>query len=154
MLNRDVTFHGASIRKSLLTGRDLLQNPIYLLLRFRQHPYALSADIEGMFLQVGVLPSDQPSLGFLRQEDPTTNVVVYQHTHHIFGAKDLPTCANYALQRTARDHAKFYTEAAKAVLENFYMDDYLDSVESPEKTISRSNWYIFSISVDSSLQSS
>ena len=64
-----------------------------------------------MFLQVGVLPSDQPSLRFLWREDPTTNVVVYQYTRHIFGAKDLPTCANNALQRTARDNAKFYPEA-------------------------------------------
>ena len=62
---------------------------------------------------------------------------VYQYTLYIFGAKDSPTCANYALQSTARDHAKFYPEAAKAVLENFYMDDYLDSVESPEKAINR-----------------
>ena len=91
-----------------------------------------------MFLQVGVMPSDQPSLRFLWQEDPTTNVVVYQCVRHIFGAKDLPTCANYALQRTARDNAKFYLEAAKAVLENFYLDKYLDSVESPEKSIKRS----------------
>ena len=91
-----------------------------------------------MFLQVGILPSDQPSLRFLWREDPTTNVVVYQYTRHIFGAKDLPICANYALQRTARDNAKFYPEAAKAVLENFYMDDYFDSVESPEKAINRS----------------
>ena len=95
-----------------------------------------------MFLQVGVLPSDQPSLRFLWREDPTTNVVVYQYTRHIFGAKDSPTCANYALQRTARDNAKFYPEAAKAVLENFYMDDYLDSVESPEKTINRSKEFV------------
>ena len=77
-----------------------------------------------MFRQVGVLPSDQPSLRFLWREDPTTNVVVYQYTRHIFGAKDSPTCANYALKRTARDNAKFYPEAAKAFLENFYMDDY------------------------------
>ena len=40
--------------------------------------------------------------------------------------------------RTTRDKAKFYPEAAKAVLENFYMDDCLDSVESPEKAINRS----------------
>ena len=131
-------FHGASLNESLLTGPDLLQNLIYVLLRFRQHPYAVSADIEGMFLQVGVLTSDQPSLRFLWREDSTTNVVVYQYTRHIFGAKDSPTCANYALQRTARDNAKFYPEAAKAVLENFYMDDYLHSVESPEKTVNRS----------------
>ena len=87
---------------------------------------------------VGVLPSDQPSLRFLWREDPTTKVVVYQFTRHIFGAKDSPTCANNALQRTARDNAKFYSESANAVLENFYSDDYLDSVESPEKVIKRS----------------
>ena len=60
VLNGAAKFHGASLNKSLLTGPDLLQNLIYVLLRFRQHPYAVSADIEGMFLQVGVLPSDQP----------------------------------------------------------------------------------------------
>ena len=56
VLNGAAKFHGASLKKSLLTGPDLLQNLIYVLLRFRQHPYAVSADIEGMFLQVGVLP--------------------------------------------------------------------------------------------------
>ena len=69
---------------------------------------------------------------------PTTNVVVYQYTSHIFGAKDSPTCANYALQRTARDNVNQYPEATKAVLENFYMDDYVDSVESPERALKRS----------------
>ena len=71
-------------------------------------------------------------------EDPTTYVVEYQHTRHVFGAKDSPICANYALEPTARDNAKIYPQAAKAVLENFYMDDYLDSAESPEKAISTS----------------
>ena len=123
VLNGAAKFHGASLNKSLVTGPDLLQNLIYVLLRFRQHPSAVSAHIEGMFLQVGVLPSDQPSLRLLWREDPTTDVVVYQYARHIFGAKDSPTCANYALQRSAGDNAKFYPEAAKAVLKNFYMDD-------------------------------
>ena len=89
----------------------------------------------GMFLQVVVLPCDQPSLRFLWREDPTSNVVVHHYKRHIFGAKDLPTCSNYALQRTASDNAKEYPEAAKAVLENFYMDDYVDSVEFPERAL-------------------
>ena len=138
VLNGAAKFHGASLNKALLTGPDLLQNLIYVLLRFRQHPFAVSADIEGIFLQVGVLPCDQPSLRFLRREDPTSNVVVHQYTRHIFGANDSPTCANYALQRTASDNAKQYPEAAKAVLEKFYMDDCLDSVESPERDLIRS----------------
>ena len=138
VLNGAAKFHGASLNKSLLTGPVLLQNLIYVLLRFRQHPFAVSVDIEGMFLQAGVIPCDQPSLRLLWREDPTSNVVVHQYTRHIFGAKDSPTCANYALQRTASDNAKKYPEAAKAVLENFYMDDYLDSVESPERALIRS----------------
>ena len=75
---------------------------------------------------------------FLWGEDPTLNVVVHKYTRHIFGAKDSPTCANYTLQRTASDNAKEYREARKAFLENFYMDDYLDSVESPERALIRS----------------
>ena len=55
ILNGASKFHGTSLNKSLLVGPDLLQNLIVVLLRFRQHKYAVSADIEGMFLQVGVL---------------------------------------------------------------------------------------------------
>ena len=46
VLNGASKCHGASLNKSLLIGPDLLQN---LFLRFRQHKYAVSADIEGMF---------------------------------------------------------------------------------------------------------
>ena len=155
VLNGAAKFHGTSLNKSLLTGPDLLQNLIHVLLRFRQHQFAVSADIEGMFLQVGVPDCDQPSLRFLWREDPTTNVVVYQNTRHIFGAKDSPTCANYALQRTARDNVNQYPEATKAVLENFYMDDYLDSVESPERALKRSKEYVPNLAdrIDGSTQS-
>ena len=138
VLNGAAKFHGTSLNKSLLTGPDLLQNLIHVLLRFRQHQFAVSADIEDMFLQVGFPDCDQPSLRFLWREDPTTNVVVYQYTRHIFGAKGSPTCANYALQRTARDNVSQYPKAAKAVLKNFYMDDYLDSVESHERALKKS----------------
>ena len=137
VLNGAAKFHGTSLDKSLLTGPDLLQNIIHVILRFRQHQFAMSTDFGGMFLQVGVPDCDQPSLRFLCREDPTTNVVVYQYMRHIFGAKDSPTCANYALQRTTRDNVSQYPEATKAVLENFYMDDYLDSVDSLERALKR-----------------
>ena len=137
VLNGAAKFHGTSLNKSLLTGPDLLQRLIHTLIRFRQYQYAVSADIEGMFLQVGVLPQDQPCLRFLWREDPSTDVMVYQYTRHIFGAKDSPTCANYALQRTAKDNSRQYPDASQAVLEKFYMDDYLDSLDEPEKALKR-----------------
>ena len=65
VLNGAAKFHGVSLNNALLTGPDLLQTLIHVLMRFRQHPYAVSADIEGMFLQVFVIPQDRPSLRFL-----------------------------------------------------------------------------------------
>ena len=130
----------------MLTGPDLLQNLIYVLLCFRQHPYANSADIEGMFLQVGVLPSDQPSLRFLWREDSTTNVVVYQYTRHIIGARDSPTCANYALQRILRETMPSFTlKLQKPSLKTFKWTITLTHWSLLRKpSIDRRNWYIFS----------
>ena len=105
-------FHGTSLNKYLLTGPDLVQNLIYVLLRFRQIQFAMSRDIEGLFLQVGVPDHDQPSLSFfVRHEDPTTNVAVYQYTRDI-------------LQLTTRYNIGRYPEATKAVPETFYMEDW------------------------------
>ena len=133
VLNGAAKFHGVSLNSKLLTGPDLLQTLIHVLMRFRQHPYAVSADIEGMFLQVGVIPEDRPSLRFLWREDPATDVAVYQYVRHIFGSKDSPTCANYALQQTARDNRTQFREAANSVENHFYMDDYLESSPTVNK---------------------
>ena len=123
VLNGASKCHGASLNKSLLVGPDLLQNLIFVLLGFRQHKYAVPADIKGMFLQVGVREEDQPSLRFLWREDPTSSVVVHQNTRYIFGARDSPICANFALQKTASDNQAEYPECALAVVQKFYMDD-------------------------------
>ena len=113
-----------------MVGPNLLQNITFVLSRFRQHKYAVSADIVGMFLQVGVLARDQISLSFLWSEDTTPDVVVHQYTRNIFGARVSPTCANFALRKTVTDKMSTYPEAASSVNENFYMDDYLDSFEN------------------------
>ena len=86
-------------------------------------------------MQVGLLESDQCSLRFLWREDPTSDVSVFQYSRHIFGAKDSPTCGNYALRRTAVDNQDRYPDAANAVLNNFYMDDYLGSVKISETAL-------------------
>ena len=88
-----------------------------------------------MFLQVGVREEDQPSLRFLWREDPTSSVVVHQYTRHIFGAHDSPTCANFALQKTASDNQAVYPEAASAVVQKFYVDDYLDSFQNRDDAL-------------------
>ena len=41
------------------------------------------------------------------------------------------------LQRTAKDNSRQYPDASQAVLEKFSLDDYLDSLDEPEKELKR-----------------
>ena len=47
-------FRGQSLNSNLLTGPDLLNNLLGVLMRFREHPVAVLADIEGMFMQIAI----------------------------------------------------------------------------------------------------
>ena len=70
VLNGAALFHKQSLNSALMAGPDLLQNLLYIILKFRQHRYTVSADIEGMFLQVGVPDKDQTSLPFCGGRTP------------------------------------------------------------------------------------
>ena len=76
VLNGAAKFRDVSLNSALLRGPVLLQSVLQILLRFRQHQYAVSADIEGMFLQVGVPEKDQPFLQFLWRETPSEVIKV------------------------------------------------------------------------------
>ncbi|XP_066927415.1 uncharacterized protein [Clytia hemisphaerica] len=128
-------FQGTSLNDALYTGPDLLNNMLGVLMRFRTHHFAFSADIEGMFNQVKVNQEDTQSLRFLWKEDidspdqPDT----YQMLVHIMGATCSPTCANYALKRCARDHlGDFDPSTIETILRSFYVDDLLKSTENIE----------------------
>ena len=84
----------------------------------------MSAHNEGMFVQVGVIPEDKPSIQFLWNEDPVSEIAVYWYVRHIFRLKDSPASANYALRRTATDNKATFFQVDGSVLINFYMDDY------------------------------
>ena len=126
-----------SLNKALMTGPDLLQNLVGVLIRFREERVALVADIEQMFHQIQVREEDQPALSFLwRDLDKSKPPDMYQMRVVIFGAKCSPTLANFVLRRTAEDHKISTVEslaAATAVTRNFYMDDFLKSEENVEK---------------------
>ena len=48
---------------------------------------------------------------------------------HFFGGISSPSCANYALQKTADDNAEHFNEdTIQTVKRNFYVDDCLKSV--------------------------
>ena len=128
--NAAFKFRGVSLTDNLLTEPDLLQNLIGIIFRFREQKIAITADIEAMFLQVKVPPEDRKVLKFLWRDNPNEPVKVYEYGRHSFGAKKLPTCANYSLQQVARDNAQESPQITKLIMRNFYMDDFVKSVPS------------------------
>ena len=89
---------GMSLNKALLTDPDLLKSLTGILVQFRNHKIAIAGDIEAMYHQVRVPKSDAEGLDFT-EEFPECDPEVYQMVVHIFGGKDFPCCANYALKK-------------------------------------------------------
>ena len=128
-------FGGVSLNDNLMAGPDLLQSLIGIIFRFREKEIALTADVEAMFLQVKVPPTDCRVLRFLWRENHTDPISVYEYGRHIFGAKSSPTCVNYALQQVGRDIRDNNGMVAKLINRNFYMDDFVKSVASREEAV-------------------
>ena len=127
--NAASVFKGNSLNSNLLTGPDLINNLVGLLHRFRENPVAVSADIEAMFMQVGIIEKDQPLMRFLW---PTNHSVKqFQYTRLIFGARCSPSTDIFVLQKTAADFAPNQT-IQNFVKNSFYMDDFVHSFETVE----------------------
>ena len=93
------------------------------------------ADIESMFMQVGVRAQDRQYLRFLWTNRDYEEPETCEYQRHIFGAKDAPTCAIYALQQIARDHKTEIPAASEAVFEDFYLDGFIKSMNDVEEAL-------------------
>ena len=78
---------------------------------------------------------DRSCLRFLWRPRTNEPFQIYEYQRHVFGAKRSPTCANYALKRVGLDNEEEYPIATKATQNNFFMDDFIKSVETPEEAI-------------------
>ena len=93
--------NGVCLNDKLLRGPNLLGSLLGILLRCREKPVLFMAEIDGLFMQVGVRAQDRRYLRFLWTNYEFEEPEVYEYQRQIFGAKDSPTCAIYALQQTA-----------------------------------------------------
>ena len=124
-------YKGTSLNKNILQGPDLTSKLIGVLLRFREHKVAVMGDIEAMFHQVHVAQRHRDVLRFLWWKDGIVggDIVTYRMNVHLLGGVWSPSCATYALQRTAKDNEdNFSHQACDTVKKNFYVDDCLKSV--------------------------
>lgn len=107
-----------------------------ILFKFRKHRIGFTGDIKEMYHQIKIRPDDATSQLILwrgnnRLDDPKT----YQMTVMTFGATCSPSSALYVKDRNATEHESQFPSAAKAIKENHYMDDYLDSAQTIDDAV-------------------
>nr|XP_022331795.1 uncharacterized protein LOC111129629 [Crassostrea virginica] len=132
-------YEGLSLNKVLLTGPDLTNSLLGVLLRFRLEKIGIMADIQQMFHCFKVRQDHRNYLRFFwyADNDPKGQLVEYRMCVHVFGNSPSPAVATYGLRKTAGNaEQEFGSDVLKFVERNFYVDDGLISLPSVDEVVS------------------
>ena len=135
----------------MLSGSDLTNQLVGVMIRFRVGPVAFMADIQAMFYQIIVPEKQRSFLRFLWWNEGNLDSEITDHEMcvHLFGAVSSPSSSNYALRKAAADNSSCYgNDTATAIMKNVYVDDLLNSVEDEKyvKDLIRRIQKMFSVS--------
>uniref|UniRef100_A0A182VT94 Peptidase aspartic putative domain-containing protein n=1 Tax=Anopheles minimus TaxID=112268 RepID=A0A182VT94_9DIPT len=116
---------GISLNDCLMVG-PVVQDALFdLILRFRVNSVALVADIEKMYLQVKVHQEHTPYQRILWRFSEEEPIEVYELQRVTFGLGPSSFLATRVLQQLAEDEGELLPLGKRALLEDFYVDDFL-----------------------------
>lgn len=127
---------GVSLNYMLLKGPDQLTSLPSVLFGFRQRPVAICGDIKEMYHQVNVCEADQHAQRFLwRDGDSQREPDHYVMKVMTFGATCSPSAAQFVKNTNALKFAEKYPRAVTCIIQQHYVDDLLDSVDTEAEAI-------------------
>lgn len=133
------TTSGLSLNDCQLTGARLQKDLSLILMRFRFHEVALTADVVKMFRQIEVHDNHKKYQKIVWRNSPNESISVYQINRVVYGQAAAPFLAVRAMIQCAKDHADQYPLGARAVIEDFYVDDALTGADSIEEALELQN---------------
>ena len=130
------TKESPSLNQCLHAGPNLIELIPTKLLRFRRRKIGVSADIAKAFLQISVTPTDRDVLRFLWW-DSEGKIVVYRHCRAVFGVSSIlfllgATIEMHLLNSLQSETSQKSRDVIKEMLRSFYVDNYINSVDSYE----------------------
>ena len=131
-------FRGLSLNDTLMSGPNLVNSLLGVLLRFRKERVAVMADLRQMFYSFRVRPDHRDYLRFVwhKDNDLKNDLVDYRMKVHVFGNSPSTAVATFGLRKTAEVAEATVGYDVKSYVErNFYVDDALlshTSVDSAE----------------------
>lgn len=119
------TSNGKSFNDVQLIGQKLQHDLGDQIMRFRRHETGVTADIEKMFRQVRVDPTQWDLQRIFWRETPNQPLGEYWLTVVTYGMASSVYNSVRAMIQCARDQSENYPEAAKVIENDFYVDDCL-----------------------------
>ena len=127
---------GISLNDTLMTGPTIQSDLYSIILKWRTHKYAITADIEKMYRQIHVHPDHHNFQRIVWRNNPSDQIKDYQLTTVTYGTSAAPYLAIKTLQKFATDDGFMYPLASKILLSDFYVDDLMSGANSEEEKYS------------------
>nr|XP_022918410.1 uncharacterized protein LOC111427476 [Onthophagus taurus] len=128
-----VTDTGLSLNDVQMKGPIVQSDLFDILIRFRKHKYVLGADVEKMYRQVLINPSQRKYQRILWRNNVDEKIKCYELNTVTYGLTSFSYLATRCLKQLAIENQHQYPSASKAIQEDFYVDDLLTGVDSLEK---------------------
>lgn len=127
------TDNNISLNDCLMNGPVVQEDLFSIVIRFRKHLYAMTADIEKMYRQIR-LSSEQTRYQLIFWRENTKQPLkTYKLLTVTYGTTSAPYLSTRSLKQLASDHHNTFCEAAETVISDFYVDDILTGADSLER---------------------
>lgn len=127
---------GVSLNDILMVGPNIHPSLIDVLLRFRLHHVALTADVSKMYRAVELVEGDRDYHRFVWRRSQDEPLVDYRMKRVTFGVSASSFAANMSVKQNAIDFTAKYPHAVVAVDESLYVDDCLTGADTVEEAAS------------------
>lgn len=111
------------------------QSLLTVLSKFREGRIGVCGDIKEMYHQVLITKDDQDAQRFLWRNEKTGLIETYKMLVMTFGSTSSPATAQYVKNYNASQFLDVHHEAAKAVIQLHYVDDYVSSFNEENEAI-------------------
>lgn len=129
------TSSGVSLNDVLHSGPNLQGDLFKIILNFRLHSIAMTADCKQMFLQIGIRQSDRRYQRILYRFHPQSPLLLYEFNRVCFGLKSSPFHALRTVQQLVKDDGAKYPRASDVATSCIFMDDVAFSVSSEDDAV-------------------
>ena len=123
------TDKGISLNEIQQLGGKLQRDLFEIVMRFRKHRIAFSADIKMMFRQIRIAPSQWNLQRIFWRENPNQCLREYWLTVVTYGMTSSPYNAVRTIIECGRAAAQDFPEVANVIANDFYMDDCVSGAE-------------------------